>query len=521
MTIKLPTKAEQEALEEAIRNPEGNAYFFELSTDDLELGTLIREGDWGSEGGGIYVDFTLAQPLDIEDAPSSFAVSVNGVAVPQMAGITSFPEIKESVATEFLAVSSRAEANRASLNQITRFPGVPPDEVVREAARLLPYSQRYTRIDPLKEPLLYYQEPDAHFLPNETVGDILKRVEDQTSYKIRDNAWGGLTASLVAEAAQVKDYRNFNATDFGSNAGRAGSGRWRKPPRTERRYSEVVVFRRHPDGTDAFEPQRARIDYRGMRPALPNAALWIELDDTTEQAPMHARNRANEMARKLARGIYADTGVILPFFDPLIEIQDVFIVFERWEDYTGIYHKKWMCWVESYKHDFMTLATEVSYSAALIEKDKLEIPALPMAGVSGGVMRTVLGPCEVIGGIAHATVRLLPTGELVPSGVLVPQTQDEVLGDRIRLDISELDWVEENGDLITVGEDAPTVEVNGDLVSITCGGTYTPPFFGEVFPNLIRFDGVSWATESGNLVVIDPASSSGHAVVSGDLITIS
>lgn len=520
MTIQLPTKAEQEAAEGAIRNPEGCAVFFDLDVGGRECGDLIYDGDWGSNGAGsIYVDFSIGERLNMsDDVTSSFAVSLNGIAIPQMAGLSTFPNIGgtnngDASSTEFLAVSARAIANGLPLNTLTRFPGVTPDDVLRAAASLAPYSRRYTRIDPLKEPILYFQEPDAHFWPNEFVGDIFKRVEDQTPYKIRDNAWGGLSATLEVESTEVKDYRHYNASDFPIE------NPWSPPQRTERRYSRVVVFRRNPDGSDAFEPQWARIDYRGESPPLESAWLWKELDDTTEEASTRAKNLANKMARKMGRAPSQGSST-LPFFDPLLEIQDVFTVSERWEDSSGVYDRKWMCWVDTYKHYRVPLKTEASYSSVLLENDRLQIPALAMAGISTGVLKTILGPCEIIGGVVPATARLVPSGNLVPSGVLVPQTQEEVLGDRIRLDVSELDWVEENGDLITVGEDAPSVEVNGDLVSITCGETYMLPFFGEVFPNLIRFDGVSWAIE-GDLVVIDPTSSDGHAIESGDLITIS
>lgn len=491
MTIKLPTRWEQKAIEDGIRDPEGAAVFFELDVEGIEYGDLIYDGHWGSDSSGsIYTDFSVGARLDTsDDTPSSFAISVNGIAAPQMAGLTTLPNIGgtdagSTASTEFFAVSARAIANGLTLNQLTRFPGIMPKEVVRDAARLAPYAKQYTRIDPLEEPLLYFQEPDAHFWPNEYVGDILKRVEEQTPLRIRDNAWGGLTATLELESTQVEDYRHYNASDFPIERA------WRPPPRTERRYSRVVVYKRNPDGTDAFEPQIAKVDYRGENPPLENEWKWIVLDEGSEQASLRALNLARKTARKIGRAQRADSGLILPFFDPLIEIQDPFLVSERWEDVGGIYDRKWMGWVDSYKHYRKPLKTEVSYSAALVEKDRLEIPALAMAGISGGVMKTLFGSCDYI-------------------------------GDLVRLDTTELDWVEENGDLITVGEDAPAVDINGDLVSVTCEAEYIAPFYGEVHPNLIRFDDINWAQESGDLVVIDSSASEGHAVESGDLITIS
>lgn len=401
MTIKLPTSREQKELEDALRAPEGNAVLFHLDVDGFECGALINDGDWGSDNssGTIYVDFTVGTRLNTsDDTPSSFAISVNGIMVPQMAGLSTFPNIggsnnTDTASTEFLATSARGIANSLPLNSITEFPGIRPDEVVRDAARGAPYSPRYTRIDSLAEPLLYFQRPDAHFWPEEFVGDIFKRVEEQTPYKLRDNAYGGLTATAEVETTEVKDYRHFNASDFPQERP------WRPPPLGERRYSRVVVFRRDSNGLDTFEPQSAPVEYRDGTPPLSNAWKWIALDDTSEQGSVSALNLARKTARKIGRAPYKDDGLILPFFDPLLEIQDAFFVFERWEDSSGVYDKKWMCWVDTFKHYRKPLKTEVEFSAALLENDRLAVPDFAMGGVSGGVYKANLNLCDEVGGL--------------------------------------------------------------------------------------------------------------------------
>lgn len=505
MSVKLASKKDQEVVEDFLRNPEGASVLFGLSVDGHEVET-VYEGEWGSDSGGaVYVDLSIGErlPLDLYDAASSFAVRVNGTWVPQMSGVVSFPKISEDTAsTEFVAASARAQP--IPLGDVTRYPGMTPDDVVRDAFLRLPYSRTHSFIEPLKEPLLYFQEPTANFWPEETAQDVLDRVEKQTPYKIRDNVWGGGVASVSLQPSQVKDYRVYDALDF---------IKWRPPPLAERRYSHVIVFKRNADGTDAFDPQVAPIEYRGQ-PPLRGSTLWIELDDDTENASIRARNLAYTYATQLARGVYKDDSIILPTFDPLIEIQDVFWVYETWEDPSGLYDRQWMCWVDTYKHDYETLNTEVSHSATLMAVEKIRVPDFAMPGHSGGVGRTIFGPCEEI-------------------------------GDLLRLRDEDLDWAEVDGDLVHIAEDAPEVYIpevvglypseslypsetlypSGDeaeLITITCPAIESTPLWGELLPNLIRFDAsVPWVTQSGDLLVIDTVGSGSNATENGDLVTIS
>lgn len=511
MTIKLDSAEEQRILQETLINPEGAGVFFSLNIGgDLELGDYIYDGEWGSEDdGSIYVDLSIGARLPLpkyDDAPSTFSLEINGITIPQMTGMVSLPSIAGSDdaatdSTEFLGVSAKAEAGRITLDKRISYSGFPPEAIVKDALSRLPYSRGHTRVDPLKEPTLY-----PIFEANETVEDVLSRVEDQTPYKIRDNAYGGAYATVALEPSKVvESFRVMNSTDF---------PQWRPPPRNERRYSEVVVFRRNEDGSDAFEPQRATIHYpKTAYPPLKGAKLWIELDDATERAPENARSLALKMAEGLARGVFKEDALVLPFFDPLLEIQDVFYVYEDWEDLEGVFAREWMCWVDTFKHDFAILSTEVAYSAALLKQEEIKAPALAMGGLSSGASLTMFAPCDQ-------------------------------LGDLLRLRVEDLDWAEEHDDLVAIAEDAPEVEILGgaglapsellfpsealfpsgdddEVVRITCPSSDPVPEFGELKPDLIVFSSsVSWVSTQGDLLVIDTDNSGGHATVSGDLVTI-
>lgn len=386
MTIALPHKGDKEKVIDLLREPSGKSVFFSLVVGDLEYGDAIEEGEWGQDSSGaISADLTvgLRMAWRDDDAPSAFSIYVDGIRVPQMVGLVSLPQITEDqAATEFLGASAKAEAARSKLGELKQYSGEPPDSVIRDAMNRLPYAQGYTDIRSLKTPLLYYDVAHQNpFWPENTVADIFSAVEEDTTYRIFDNVYGGGVATPAMEiSATVEPWREYNANDF---------IKWRPPPRKERRYSSVVVFARGEDGNDIFEPQRAEVYYRWQTYApLPNASLWIELDDRGDNAPQRAKQLANDTARRLSRGVYGDDSVIFPYPDPLICVGDTFKVHEDWADVSGYWDRLWFCWVDTYKHSY-DFYTEVSHSAALLEADLIQSPALAMGGVSGGVLKTL------------------------------------------------------------------------------------------------------------------------------------
>lgn len=549
MTIPLPQR-ELEAAKDALMANEPISFY--LSVGDREIGDEIYEGTWGSDGdGAISCDLDVAVRLHkgADDAPSVLGVAAGDVFVPQMVGFVSLPSVNEDTATtNFLAASAKADAGRFPLDEFVEYPGLAPEDVARDCFRRLPYVRDYNRVEPLKTPLLYWDSAHgAAFAPWEFVGQVMGRLEEQTPYRIRDNALGGGVAASVPKVdAPMDPYRTFDGADFGAG----DTGRWRPPARAEKRYSEVVVYATDGAGGFAFEPQRARVPYPNSVIAPPEGAkLPIELDDVSGDAPERALQLARDTARTLARGVFQEAdGVMLPRFDPLVEIGDPLWVFDEWEDIDGWHDRLWICWVDAYEHDKPTLTTRLTYAAALLRDDGLDAPDLAMAGLSGGAALARLGPCEE-------------------------------MGDILRLDEDWLDWVLIESDLVAIGEDAPEVAISGDLATITCpdaslfqhgedpfgnvllredlswlragagsagaevfvdaaasgGIAYEDgddvivdfperqlPLWGEIAPYRVRFDdSVSWTQQSGEeLVTIDATSSGGYAAESGDVVVI-
>lgn len=537
MTLKLP-KADKKKVEEALKGPTG--VFFLLSIGDLEVGEQIFQGTWEQdEGGAISTNllFSGRLPLDYYDTPCSFALVIDGVIVPQMAGLTSLPEFSEDTgATNFMAASTKATATEVTLNEDLEYSGVSPDFIIRDGVKRLPYLRGASEIAPVDEPLLYFQN-EERFLPEEHVSDLFEEVEKQTNYRLRDNVFGGATFSPILEPSEDSTERIFNSTDF---------IKWRPPPRSERRYSEVIVFARTEDGY-AFEPQRARVDYK--TPPLEGAKLWIALDSVDQTASQRAKNLANKMAKKLSRGVFKDDSIILPSFDPLIEQQDTFWVYEDWKDIKGFWSRSWLCWVDTYKHDKQTLQTEVSHSAALIENDLIKGPILAMPGVSGGNKKTVYEVCDEIGGqifldeslswvknhdgeilVAEDSGNVFEDSETGEIRIICPVPTEIELwredGNEIVFD-SSLPWVTVDGNDIVFDEAASggAVATSGNDIIVSFANNtvpYSKPLWGEDVPGEVYFDpSVSWATEDGNDIVIDEASSGGNAWVDGNDIVFS
>lgn len=457
MTIKAPKQ-----VEDALRDPSSSAFIFLLSVDDLEVGDLITQGEWGQgEDGAIYTNLSLADklPVDYYDTPSAFAIAINGDVVPQMAGLTSLPTINEDKAsTNFLAASALSLAGDTPFDEDAPYPGVTPEYALKDIVRRLPYYRGASQIEPVREPLLYLS-----YLPEDHVGDLVNEIEGQTFLKVRDNALGGMTANHLMEPNlfSVKDYRIWNAADF---------IKWRPPPRVERRYSEVVVYGRGEGGGYAFPPARAKVDYPRQRNPIPGAKHYIALDTLGPGAPQRARNLARDWARRFGRGVFKDDSAILPTFDPLLEMQDTFIVYEIWEDLKGLWDRMWLCWVDAFKHQKETLETAVSYSAALMQNDLIVSPGLAMAGISASLPKFTVAFCDVV-------------------------------GDEMVLDVDNLDWVIVEGDEFVFAQDAPEVEVDGDEIVITCSPLV--PCGEDYDGNLFLLSSLEWVMQSGEDILID------------------
>jgi hypothetical protein len=396
------SRAERAKVDAALRNSDGPDVNFSLKIEGLglDVGEFVFAGDWGADSSGVIstdLTFSGRLPLDYDDTRSTLSVFVEDVEIPQMVGHVSLPEITEDKAsTEFFAASAGAEAGRVDLGDLAEdigggvraieFNGWAPERILRRILRKLPYPSSMVRVDPLKEPLLYLTRArQNNFWPEQYVSDVLSVIQQQTPYTLRDTPDGGFVATPTLELSDIgRDTgRIYNAADF---------IKWRPPPRSERRYSEVVVYKRNDAGIDLFPPVRATVPYRTVkRPPLGSTAKYISLDDESPDAQARARRLAHAMASRFSRGVFAGESAILPFFDPLIEIGTPIWVDEEWEDLAGFWDRSWLLWVDTYKHSREALTTEIGYTAALMENERIESPAFIMPGVSDGVARLLWG----------------------------------------------------------------------------------------------------------------------------------
>lgn len=396
MTIFIP-REDRAKVETALRNPDGSEINYSLNIEGLgDLGERIFTGNWGADNTGVIsTDLTLSGrlPLDYDDTRSTFKLFIEGVEIPQMVGHVSLSKITEdNASTQFLAASAQAEAGRVDLGDLAEdigggvkaveFNGWPPERIIRRILRKLPYPSGMVRVDPLQEPILYFTYArQNNFWPEQYVSDVLSVIQSQTPYTLRDTAEGGFVATPTLELSDV-------GRDTGTIYEAQQFIKWRPPPRTERRYSQVVVFKRNDAGIDLFPPVTATIPYKTVkRPPLGSTAKYISLDDESPQAAERAERLAHTMAAKFSRGVFGDSA-ILPYFDPRIETGDPLWVHEPWEDLAGFWDRMWLLWIDSYKHDKTQRETEISYTAALMENDRIDAPALIVPGISDGILST-------------------------------------------------------------------------------------------------------------------------------------
>lgn len=491
--LTLPSLSDEKKLEEAIADPDRSRVSYVLSIGDsnIPFGEKIssEEGEWGTDESGVcYLDLLLSTPMPrrLEGAPVRFYVLIDGVTVPQVTGIDSLSEIgQDRASTNFQARSAGGLANEITLDEEIEVSGWPPEQIVRRASLKLPYERGGVKVDKLAEPLLYFTQVEGtRFLPEQHPSDMYSAVQEKAPYIYRDTYTGGFVASAsTALGRGATPQRIYNANEIRGSASAGSSGGWRPPPRVEERYGRVVVFRRNPDDSYAFFSE-ANVLYRGNSyPPQRNRTFYVELQDPTGDGYKRAQNLAYDLAGRFARGVYKDE-MILPAFDPRIEKGDAFIVEETYRDLEATYQRRWLGWVEKIKQSINTLDTTVGYSAMLVFEDRLDIPALAMAGISGGVLETILGECDEVGDYLYFT---------------------------------NLSWIQEDGDYLVFADGAGTIEESGDYLLITCPAP-SDPLWGENPVDVVFFDSsLPWVTDAGDTSTIDEAASGGVATVTGEV----
>lgn len=371
--------------------------------DDMEIALLINgedvtgpfeEGEWGPTDIPITLDATIAAmlPPRLENGEVQLLVRVGGVIVPQLLSAKStLVQADEPGRVDLIATTPGGLLNgddAIKLGAFTNYSGLSPESIIREILLRLPYDKSLLRIAPSETPPLTFEESGEQpgFEAEEATGAVLARVGEESGYVFHDTPQKGHRA-YVPEALAVgqEAVLRFHFSELIE---------WTPPVPAEARYYDVRVFKRNPDGSLAFESIE-RVSYHG-RPPLPGQTLNVVLEDSSPYNAENARKRAVKEALDQARALYTSDEFTLPYFFPLLQVDDRMLVEEDYRDYFGDYwQREWLYKIDTYKHAFGgatssegLLDTLVTPSAILTQQDLIKAPGLIVPGPSGGVVPT-------------------------------------------------------------------------------------------------------------------------------------
>jgi hypothetical protein len=386
--IELPSKRHQDFWIDALENWSeiGDAFVPILTIGGEDYSDRIPAGDWSQDGIAITFQalFIGGLPLELWDyVPVTLEVMLEGRIAPAMRGFTGLVDPQEnSPNDQVTAASAGSLADKYDLNETVTWSGTRPDYAVRDALRRLPYNQGRVRVQQVSEPLLYAApgHTEEAFTEDQKVNDLLSKVEEKVPFVFRDTAWGGHDASVspgLARIPEIPDYLRFSSQDL---------VKWKSPALALQRYARVMVFKKNPDGSDAFEPAIANV--KPLNPAFPTPAGLTERIPWTGDATS-AQRHAYERALYLSRGQFANDPILPPF--PLLERTDVFTVTETKieEPGEGFYEREWIHYTDSFEQAWgQGLQTSPSCSVGLLNQQFVKAPTLNLGLITGGITKT-------------------------------------------------------------------------------------------------------------------------------------
>lgn len=425
----------------------GDGYTVKLmfvAGDSDEITPRVLEAEWGQSETPITLDATLAGylPRRLLYEPISVFVEVDGVPIPQLIGVKSACMPSDTPFSSDLLSSSAgsllAGDDAVKLAQITDYPDTPPDRIVWDVVKRLPYNKSRISIEKVPGVLLNLvgSSETPGFQAHEAAGDVLERLSatQTVGYRYRDTASGGLIAWVPRPLSALDASATDIAVKLRSYEARAlPDWQAQRPQPPLVRYSEVRVYCNNTDGRLLYEYIEEVPYPPNVRRPYANTRLEIPFEDASDSGPANARLRAVNEALAIARAASTGDELTLPAYDPLLEVSDTLTVVEPYRDEDGLFEIRWGMRAESYKHMFGSgtsagstggsLDTAISYEAVLLDEERIQVPALIVPAPSSGVIQT-------------------------------PRDSYALVGDDIYFD-TPIDWVTPQGDDLIFDSNAP------------------------------------------------------------------
>ena len=405
--ITLPSERDQKKVEAAIsaQAQTGRRYRAGLNftLGDENFTTDIKEAEWGQSETPITLVATLKGPIPrpLQTAKTRLLVEIDGVVIPQLHGekTTTRPG-SDQWTVDVLSSSPGAllgAADAVTMNAYQEYPEWPPDKIVWDIARRLPYDLNRVDVAVIHDVLVNFAATgtDPGFLPEEKTGDVLAKLESHQSvgYRFRDTAYKGLVAELP-EPLGRSAYDQIPSRTY--HARRLPDWSTARPSPPENLWHTVRVYCTDEKGRLDYEVFE-EIPYTGEFEAPHEGRiLHIPFNDYSPAGEANGRAHAARIALLEARRTCMGQ-MLLPGFDPLYELGDRYRVAEDVKDRWGHTEILWAMTAEQYRHGFNAqlgqtsggggagiLNTMLSYSATVLEENKVKPPYLIVPGVSPG-----------------------------------------------------------------------------------------------------------------------------------------
>ena len=366
-----------------------------------DLAPYAVDAEWGQEESPITLDATISGHLPnyLTTAPTSLYIEHDGILLPQVpaAKTTTVSSTTRNqtdlISSSPFSLSSGEDAIK--MGRFTDYRGRSPERVAWDAAARLPYDKSRIRIDDVQRTSLDYNGAGEYpgFGAEEPVGAVFSRLSEErgVGYHYRDTADRGLVIYLQRP--------------LGRGHGDVPDGRFRvyshsrlpnwetaRPTPPALRYSAVRVFHNDPQTGRLLYESVWPVDYpEGVVKPHRGRTKEIAIEDGSDTGPAYARSRAIREAQELARAPFEGADLTLPAFDPLIEKEDPFWVNERIRDFKGeVWEIFWRMRVSGYRHSYgatgtsggstkrsaASLTTTVSYTATVLNEDRIHVPTM-------------------------------------------------------------------------------------------------------------------------------------------------